>query len=154
MTRPPAPADGLAREVRLHVFQRAADTGVVPQPSQIAAALARPQAEVEQALKQLAAGKVLILAPNDGNIWAANPFCAVPSGFRVDARGRTYWGICIWDALGIVAALGADAVIRAPCGDCGDPMLLEIARGTLKQSEGLIHFAVPAHHWWDNIGFT
>lgn len=98
MTRPPAPADGLAREVRLHVFQRAADTGVVPQPSQIAAALARPQAEVEQALKQLAAGKVLILAPNDGNIWAANPFCAVPSGFRVDARGRTYWGICIWDA--------------------------------------------------------
>jgi|SRR5437660_11717387 len=90
MTRPPAPADGLAREVRLHVFQRAADTGVVPQPSQIAAALARPQAEVEQALKQLAAGKVLILAPNDGNIWLPIPFVPYPlaSGSMLVA-GRT-----------------------------------------------------------------
>src|SRR5437660_12891731 len=135
MTRPPAPADGLAREVRLHVFQRAADTGVVPQPSQIAAALARPQAEVEQALKQLAAGKVLILAPNDGNIWAANPFCAVPSGFRVRAAGKKYWGICIWDALGIAAALGADAIVTTTCGDCGDVMTLEVRDGRLARSD-------------------
>src|SRR5438132_7947584 len=138
MTRPPAPADGLAREVRLHVFQRAADTGVVPQPSQIAAALARPQAEVEQALKQLAAGKVLILAPNDGNIWAANPFCAVPSGFRVDALSRTYSAICVWDALGIAAALDADAVIRAYCGDCSEPLVLEVADGKLERGDGVI----------------
>ncbi len=154
MTQSPAPDDALAREVRLHLFQQAAETARVPQPSQIAAALRRPQAEVEHALKQLAAGRVLILAPNDGNIWAANPFCAVPSGFRVEARGKTYWGICIWDALGIVAALGADAVIRAPCGDCSEAMVLEIAGGRLKRSEGIIHFAVPAHQWWDNIGFT
>jgi Alkylmercury lyase len=154
MTQSPAATDGLAREVRLYVFRQAAETGVVPQPSKIASELQRPQADVEQALKQLAAGKVLILAPNDGTIWAANPFCAVPSGFRVEARGKTYWGICIWDALGIVAALRVDAVIRAPCGDCGEPMVLEIVRGRLTQSQGIIHFAVPAHHWWDNIGFT
>ena len=143
-----------AREVRLYVFREAADTGRVPQPPQIAAALGHPQPEVEQALRQLAAGKVLILAPNDGNIWAANPFCAVPSPFRVDTRGKTYRGICIWDALGIVAALDTDAVIRAVCGDCSEPMSLEIAAGRLRRTEGIIHFAVPAHHWWDNIGFT
>ena len=147
-------SESFAREVRLYVFREAADTARVPQPSQIAAALGRPQPEVEQALRQLAAGKVLILAPNDGNIWAANPFCAVPSPFRVDALGKTYRGICIWDALGIVAALDADAVIRAVCGDCSEPMSLEIAAGQLRRSEALIHFAVPAHHWWDNIGFT
>ena len=143
-----------AREVRLYVFREAADTGRVPQPPQIAAALGHPQPEVEQALRQLAAGKVLILAPNDGNIWAANPFCAVPSPFRVDARGKTYRGICIWDALGIVAALDTDAVIRAVCGDCSEPMSLEIAAGRLSRTGGIIHFTVPAHHWWDNIGFT
>ena len=120
----------------------------------IAADLGRPQAQVEAALKQLAAGKVLILAPNDGEIWAANPFCAVPSGFRVDALGKASWGICIWDALGIAAALNADAVIHAPCGDCSEPMMLEVAAEKLKRGEGIIHFAVPAHHWWDNIGFT
>lgn len=146
--------DEVAREVRLHVFREAAETGQVPQPPQIAGALGRPQPEVEQALRHLAAGKVLILAPNSGDIWAANPFCAVPSPFRVDARGRTYRGICIWDALGIVAALGTDAVIRAVCGDCSEPMSLEIAAGGLRRGEGIIHFGVPAHHWWDNIGFT
>ena len=154
MAQSPAPPDAFAREVRLYVFREAAHTARVPQPPQIAAALGRPQTEVEQALRQLAAGKVLILAPNDGNIWAANPFCAVPSPFRVEARGKTYWGICIWDALGIVAALGTDAVIRAACGDCSGPIVLEIAAGKLRRSEGIIHFAVPAHHWWDNIGFT
>jgi hypothetical protein len=135
----------LSREVRLVVFGQAADTARVPQPPEIAAVLERPQAEVEQALRQLAAGKVLILAPNDGNIWAANPFCAVPSPFRVVTRGKTYWGICIWDALGVVAALGTDAFIRASCGDCSEPMLLEIKAGKLTRSEGVIHFAVPAH---------
>ena len=119
-------SDALMGEIRLFVFRQAADTARVPQPPEIAAALGRSLSEVGEALRQLAAGRVLILAPNDGNIWAANPFCAVPSAFRVEAGGRTYWGICIWDALGIVAALGADAVIRAACGDCSEPMLLEI----------------------------
>jgi alkylmercury lyase-like protein len=154
MTESSVVSEELTREVRLFVFGRAADTGQVPQPSEIAAALGRPQAEVEGALRQLAAGKVLILAPNDGNIWAANPFCAVPSPFRVEARGKTYQAICIWDALGVVAALDTDAVIRAYCGDCSEPMRLEIAGGKVTRSDGMIHFAVPAHHWWDNIGFT
>ena len=147
-------SESLMREVRLFVFRKAADTARVPQPPEIAAALRRPQSEVEEALRQLAAGKVLILAPNDGNIWAANPFCAVPSPFRVETGGKSYWGICIWDALGIVATLGSDALIRAACGDCSEPMLLEIKAGRLTRSEGIIHFAVPAHHWWDNIGYT
>ena len=33
-------------------------------------------------------------------------------------------------------------------------MTLEIRGGALADREGIIHFAVPAHHWWDNIGFT
>lgn len=154
MAEKSGPSEDLTREIRLFVFGQAAKTARIPQPREIAAALGRPQAEVEQCLRELAVGKVLILAPNDGNIWAANPFCAVPSAFRVEARGNTYWGICIWDALGIAAALGTDAVIHSSCGDCSEPMLLELVSGRLKRSEGIIHFAVPAHHWWDNIGFT
>ncbi len=144
----------LARTVRVYVFRQAAETALVPQTARIATALRRSQAEVREALEHLAAGKVLILAPNGGAIWAANPFCAVPSGFRVLADGKTYWGICIWDSLGIPAALGKDAVISAPCGDCGDPMTLEVHDDSLVRSEGVVHFAIAARHWWDNIGFT
>ena len=146
--------DSLATEVRLHVFSRAAASGQVPQPPEIAEALGRPEPEIQEAVHRLAAEKVLILAPNNGRIWSANPFCAVPSGFRVKADGTCYWGICIWDSLGIPAALGKDAVIEAPCGDCGEPMRLAVRGGRLVESEGILHFAVPARRWWDNIGFT
>ena len=155
MTAPAlSPAESLARDVRIYVFTQSAATGRVPQPPEIATALGRPQPGIKQALRDLAAAKVIILAPNDGDIWAANPFCAVPSGFRVESGGKTYWGICIWDSLGIAAALGQDAVIRAPCGDCGEPMSLEVRKGKLVHSDAVIHFGVRAHHGWDNVGFT
>ena len=154
MRQQPADVESLAREVRLYVFREAAATAHIPQAPEIGRALGRPEPDVRAALHALAAGKVLILAPNDGAIWAANPFCAVPSGFRVTAAGKRYWGICIWDALGIAAAVGSDAVITAPCGDCGLGMTLELRDGHLARQEGVVHFAVPAHQWWDNIGFT
>ena len=144
----------LARDVRMHVFREAAATGRVPQAPAIAKGLGRSESDVRAALKALAAGKVLILAPNDGDIWSANPFCAVPSGFRVEAKGNRYWGICIWDSLGIAAALGTDAMITAPCGDCGQTMHLEVRDGALAAGSGVIHFAVPAREWWANIGFA
>jgi hypothetical protein len=146
--------DVLARDVRIHVFREAAASARIPQAPDISRALGRSEADIRAALHELAAAKVLILAPNDGNIWAANPFCAVPSGFRVAAAGRQYWGICIWDALGIAAALGSDAVVTAPCGDCGVTMTLEVRDGKLVRTEGVVHFVIRAHHWWDNIGFT
>ena len=154
MTQHASDLDALARDVRIHVFTQSAATARVPQARDISHALGRPEADVRAALRHLAAAKVLILAPNDGDIWAANPFCAVPSGFRVATAGKHYSGICIWDALGIAAALGSDAVIDAPCGDCGTAMSLEVRDGHLVRTEGVVHFAIPAHHWWDNIGFT
>ena len=144
----------LLTQVRMHVFGTAAETGRVPQAPQIAEALAQPEEAIRAALVELGRAKVLILAPNDGSIWSANPFCAVPSGFRARARGRSYWGICIWDALGIAAALGADAEITAPCGDCGAELRFEVRDGTLTAGEGVVHFAVPARRWWENIGFA
>ncbi len=148
-------ADALDQDVRLYVFGHAADTARVPSPGEIASALSRPQPEIEESLRRLAAGRVLILAPNATNIWAANPFCAVPSNFRVSAPGRTYWGICIWDALGIAAALHTDATVTARCSDgCNQEIVLEVRDGALVRSEGIVHFGVPAARWWENIGFT
>ena len=148
------PTRDLASEVRVTLFSVAAATGRVPQAAELARTLGRPESEVHAALRQLAAARALILAPNDGEIWTASPFCAVPSAFRVSALGRLYFGICIWDALGIAAAIDAAADITAPCGDCGTPMRVEIRDGELQHSEGVVHFAVPAARWWDNIGFT
>ena len=149
-----ADSQRLDGDVRLQIMKTAAATGLVPQSQEIAAALGKSESVIHDALLRLAAGKVLILAPNDGKIWAAAPFCAVPSSFRVSSSGVNYWGICIWDALGIAATLRQDATISAVCGDCGDSMTLEVRDCKLASSDGIIHFAVPARNWWDNIGFT
>jgi hypothetical protein len=155
MSAPTAPGfDELVHNVRLHLFGETARTGRVPQAPAIADALGQPETEIRSALRQLAASRVIVLAPNEGNIWIAAPFCAVPSAFRVVSNDTTYWGICIWDALGIPAALGSDAVITTRCAESGEPMRFEVRNQALAQGEGVIHFAVPANRWWDNIGFT
>ena len=147
-------AEALERAVRLHVFRQAAETTRVPKPDEIASALDRSPPEVEEALRRLAAARLLVLAPGTANVWLAPPFCAVPTDFRVSASGRTYWGICIWDALGIAAALQTDAVITARCGDCGDELVLEVRSEALARGDGIVHFATPALRWWDNIAFA
>lgn len=147
--------DSLDFAVRNFVFTEAASTGVVPQLDSIVQKIGVTTDEVAATLKRLADAKVLILAPNNGDIWAANPFCAVPSGFKVEAAGKQYWGICAWDALGIVAAINASSArVTAPCGDCGEMLQLEFSDGELARAEGVIHFAVPAREWWKNIGFA
>ncbi len=154
MDQPGLDQEALDQAVRLHTFRQAAETAHVPGTSEIATALGRSQREVEESLRRLALRRALILAPGTANIWAADPFCGVPSNFRVNALGRTYWGICIWDALGIPAALHADAVITARCGDCDKEIVLTVRDGVLAHSEGLVHIAIPAIRWWDNIAFT
>lgn len=144
-----------ADRVRLFIFQAAAGTGCVPQAPAIASGLGAAPDDVAAALHELAAAKVIVLAPNTTNIWIAAPFCAVPTGFRVTADDTSYFGICIWDALGIVAATGArTAIIHTSCGDCGEPITLSVQDGKLEPTRDVVHFAVPARNWWDNIGFT
>jgi hypothetical protein len=85
----------------------------------------------------------------------ANPFSAVPTPFRVLADdGRSWWGNCIWDALGILAMLAVDGIVDTTCPDCGEPLQLRIERERLEPVEAVVHFAVPAARWWDNIGFA
>jgi len=43
---------------------------------------------------------------------------------------------------------------RFGCGDCGVPLTLGVRDGSLAEGEGVVHFAVPARRWWENIGFT
>ena len=137
----------------MFVFRETADTGRVPAVSEIADGLLLSMDDVQAALSRLAVGRVLVLAPGTTNIWMANPFSAVPTPFRVLARSQTYFGNCIWDALGVLAMLNVDGTVEATCGDCGEPMILEVTSARLTGA-GVVHFAVPAARWWDNIGYT
>lgn len=84
----------------------------------------------------------------------ANPIPAVPTPFLVRAGDRSWYGNCIWDAMGISAMLQQDAVIETSCGCCGTAMQVTVVNGSLGEAPGIAHFAVPAARWWDDIVFN
>jgi hypothetical protein len=96
----------------------------------------------------LRAGKLAVGAAR------AEPLSAIPTPFRVEIGGRRFFGNCIWDALGVVAMLGGTGTVRTWCPDCHEQMSVAVAENRLAAGEGVVHFAVPAAHWWDDIGFN
>ncbi len=146
--------DHLDRAVRLAVYQVFVQTGHAPDTASLAVGLDQPVSEVVNAIRRLADARVLVLRPGSDSIWMAMPFSAVPTGFRVlTSEGGAWWGNCAWDALGIPAALQIDAEIEATCAMDGAPLRLSVAEGRV-HGRAFVHFAVPAAHWWDDIGFT
>ncbi len=145
----------LDRSVRLYVYGQFLERCRPPTVDEAAAALHTTTAEVRAAFGRLAADRVLVLAPHDrSRIRMAMPFSAEPTGFEVRALGRTWWANCAWDALGIPAMLSSDATIESECADCGAPIALTVTEGRITGDRAVIHLAVPAAHWWDDIFFT
>jgi alkylmercury lyase-like protein len=138
--------------VRAAIYDATMRTGRPPLAADLASALKIDAAEVRESLQRLATARALVLQPS-GEILMANPFSAVPTPFRVVAGSLSSFGNCIWDSLGIAAMLRSDAVITTSCGDCGEAMQVHVT-GDRVSGEGLLHFAIPARQWWNDIVFT
>jgi hypothetical protein len=141
--------------VRLHLYERFLVDGRPPTAAETGEALDLPTEEAEAAYERLEQAHVIVLAPGSTDVWMANPLSAVPTPFRVITDdGRSWWGNCVWDAFGVLAMIGADGVVDTSCADCGERLELRVRDGELEPVEAVVHFAVPAASWWDNIGFT
>ena len=141
-------------EVRRYVYDHAMNEGLPPTVAETASALSTRLDDVGVSLQRLADGHILVLQKGTGEILMANPFSAVPTPFLVRAGDSSWYGNCIWDAMGIPAMLQQDAAIEASCGCCGTAMHLAVADGSLEEAPGIAHFAIPAAHWWDDIVFN
>ena len=144
----------LNAQIRLAIYRLFIDAGHAPVPAEIAASIGATSAEVEGGLGRLHDDHLIVLAPGTPYIWMANPFSALPTPYTVTVGDKTFWGNCVWDALGILALLRSDGRVSALCPDCGDDLHVEISDGELIPAEHIIHFTVPARHWWDDIGFN
>lgn len=141
-------------EVRQYVYDYVMREGLPPIITATAYALARTADEVKASFRRLADAHVLVLQKSTGEILMANPFSAVPTPFLVKTADRSYYGNCIWDAMGIFATLKSDGVIEASCGCCSTAMSLSVTNGSLEEASGIAHFAISAAHWWDDIIFN
>ena len=74
--------------VRLAVLERTIASGQVPTAGEIAAELDLPVAVVQEAFATLCEAHVFVCDPDDpSRLRMANPFSAVPTAFKVSARG-------------------------------------------------------------------
>jgi hypothetical protein len=130
-------------EVRARIYDVTIRTGRPPRVAELG--------DVGESLERLAAGRVIVL--RDGELLMVPPFSAVPTPFAVESGGVSYFANCIWDALGVPAMLHRNAGIVTSCGDCGSAMNVRVEDG-VAHGDGLLHFALPAREWWNDIVFT
>ena len=141
-------------DVRLEVYRYFVEHRRPPVAAEIAASLNATPVEVEESLRRLHDAHMLVLAPGTPYVWMANPFSALPTPYQAHVDDKSFFGNCIWDSLGIVAMLGGTGRTTARCGDCAEELTVEVVDGELQTSEYVVHYAVPAAHWWDDIGFN
>jgi hypothetical protein len=139
--------------VRSHIYEYAILQGRPPRIAEAAWALATTARDIVASFRRLAVAHVLVLQ-RGGEILMANPFSAVPTPFLVRTARRTYFGNCIWDGLGIPAMLNQAATIETSCPCCATSMTVRVAYGGLEMKPGIVHFAIPAARWWEDIVFT
>lgn len=144
----------LDSRVRLEVYRHFVRFGLAPTAGDLGDELGASPSAIADSFERLAAAHVLVLDPATRGLWMAMPFSAVPTSFRVTTPSGEWWANCAWDALGISAMLQAPAEITATCAGCGDPPPVRTTGRALSAGTGVVHFAVPAASWWDDIGFT
>ena len=144
----------LHTKLRTAIYDHFVAAGNAPTKDELVKKMGGPQQEIEAAFHKMAEKHILVLQEGEDEILMAIPFSAVPTSFIVESEGVNYWANCMWDAVGIPAALHQDSRITTKCPDCGDAIELKIEAGKLQGDQGVVHFLLPPKQWWDDIVFT
>ena len=139
--------------VRVFVYGHLLGRERCPTVAEMARGLRVSAAKVRDSLTRLSENHAFMTQEN-GELWRAAPFSCIPTAFPVTVGKKSWFGNCIWDALGISAALTKDARIGASCGCCNLDMPIDIRKGKLRAGEGVIHIAVPARDWYRDVVFA
>lgn len=138
-----------------HAIYKTFAEGGIPLSATLSHQLHVPVDSVRAAMERLHESHAIVLDPRTREVSMALPFSSVPTPFIVKGIGdRSWFANCAWDAFGIPRLLGIDAVIATTCQDCGGPIVYRIDERRLADAHGVVHFAVPAAEWWNDIGFT
>jgi hypothetical protein len=142
-------------DIRLHLLRELIASGAAPSVGATAAALGVSASDAAAAYDRLGANRVIVFRPGTRDVLMAAPLSAVPTPHVARmADGRSHYGNCVWDALGVIAMLGRDGDVDTVCTDCDAPLTLAVRGGALAPTDAVVHFAVPAARWWENIVFT
>jgi hypothetical protein len=144
----------LDASLRKTIYEFTLAHGTPPSIAQLQRAMKATEADVRASLHVLAAARMVVLQPASGELLMVPPFSAVPTPFVVATRQYSAYANCAWDALGIPVMTRGDAEIAGACGCCGESIALSAKGSGTPLGNAVIHFAVPARRWWEDIVFT
>lgn len=143
------------KRVRLFIYEFLLEHDRCPTVNEIAIEAGITPLAAQRLLERLeTVHDAIVLSSGSPNLWLADPFSALPTAYPAIAGEHRWFGMCVWDALGILALAGVDGSAPTLCPVSGEPLELRVESGKLVRSEGVVHFAVPAAEWWRDIGFT
>jgi alkylmercury lyase-like protein len=140
----------LRHRIYTHVTRR----GNPPTIAELCASTGAAPDGVRESLGRLAAGRILVLQRDSGEILMAPPFSAVPTPFLVETSRHTCYANCAWDAIGVPIMLREPARLVSSCGCCGAALTLEVQPDRPPSARDVVHFAVPAARWWQDLVYT
>ena len=142
-------------DVRMAVYRHFVEQCRAPAIEEVADALGTDAGQILQAYEKLAEEHVIVLQQDMRELRMAMPFSAIETTFRVYIGDFEWFANCAWDALGIAAMLSRDTRIDARCPVADDDLRLHVKSGELDPGQvALVHFAVPAASWWEDIAYT
>ena len=148
---------GLAPQVRLAIFERFLAEGRPPLVEELMPAFGIDRGEAERVLHELAGARHVALVPGTARILMAFPFSAVATPFAVEARGRSYFANCSWDAIAFHAMLGDEVRVTSACHHCARPIEVLMADGAARRvgpASAIVHLGLPPRRWWEDIVTT
>src|SRR5437667_4682969 len=126
--RPGLPAADLHERIREAAFAVLLAERRAITPDEIAAATGAPVSGLPAMLDQLA-GAGWLDRDEDGRVTGAAGLSLTTGPHRIALDGTDFRTWCAYDAIGIAAALGADATIRTECAVCGASITLDTHAG-------------------------
>jgi hypothetical protein len=140
--------------LRHHIYATATRRGTPPTIAELAEISDVAASSVRASLDRLAAGRVVVLQAGSGEILMAPPFSAVPTPFVVKTDAHSSFANCAWDAIGVPIMLNQPAHIVSSCGCCGAAITLDVTPDAPPHPGPLMHFAIPAARWWQDLVYT
>jgi Alkylmercury lyase len=141
-------------DVRGALTRLIARLGHAPSIELLAQECNRSSIDVGAALERLHEAHALLLHPGSRRPWAVHPFALAPGSCWVETQPHGYWANCLYCALGVAAAVRADAVISTRLGGEAEPVRYRVRGGELVDRDGVFHLSTPVAQWWDDVIFA
>ena len=117
------------RAVLKWAFKRV-PTGLAIGAAELAGLLHAPEDELWLSIRELQAAG-LLQTDRQGSVVGALGLSLVPTQHQLTVSGRTLYGWCAEDVVGIPAALGWNAKVSSVCGQCGSPITVYLQAGEI-----------------------